>query len=314
MAELRKANQLWPSDPIHLRKVLYIPLYKAHKAKHLVLEHLDTMSKATSETYSLDTTIESTDRSGNLSSPSSTPFIIRRLPSSQLSFFPPSSSRLRDPSSPLPFATHTLPRTQRVRDSIPLNPPSSSPSVYSDSPSASHSLSAFAAALQRQSNANESPGRSHIATLTSLLGSFPLGRLSFESGTSTPTQASDEQEHELTVVESPVKAGGISVPTHRMRNGQQDKSPPASLGRLHANSEVSELDAYASASLSQTSLPRGRDKSRSASRSAPRQIGSVAYTPEHNTLALETVRTSQLEPSPVMQLPLKPRRERAVDS
>ncbi|KAI0305384.1 hypothetical protein B0F90DRAFT_1815027 [Multifurca ochricompacta] len=61
VTELRRANQLWASDSIHLRQVLYIPLEKARHA--------------------------------NLTTPGSeSSSIVQRIPTTTLSFFPPPSS------------------------------------------------------------------------------------------------------------------------------------------------------------------------------------------------------------------------------
>ncbi|KAJ7594464.1 peptidoglycan-binding LysM domain protein [Mycena floridula] len=65
VGELRKANQLWASDSIHLRKVLYIPI--------------DKSKRAVTEPHSSE---------ANLST-------VHRIPASRLSFFPPPTNPTR---------------------------------------------------------------------------------------------------------------------------------------------------------------------------------------------------------------------------
>jgi hypothetical protein len=73
MADLRKANQMWPSDSIHLRKSLNIPVGKASKLRQL----------------NADAPMEA-QRTGSSSSTASLEALpdVRRIPASHLSFFP----------------------------------------------------------------------------------------------------------------------------------------------------------------------------------------------------------------------------------
>ncbi|THH04203.1 hypothetical protein EW145_g5696 [Phellinidium pouzarii] len=82
LADLRRVNQLWASDTIHLRKTLYIPL------------HLTNMKRRHADVYGnnlLDCAeISEVATISQRSSP-----VIQRIPVSQLSFFPPSSQTPR---------------------------------------------------------------------------------------------------------------------------------------------------------------------------------------------------------------------------
>ncbi|KIJ50486.1 carbohydrate-binding module family 50 protein [Sphaerobolus stellatus SS14] len=113
MAALRTANKLWTSDTIHLRKQLYIPL-DAVKSQATLPRSSTRSSQAAEFTVPVrDRTRRSAsewDAHGDVF-PASTPNI-RRVPVSELSFFPPSSN-------PIP----------RESTSFSSRPPSRSPPV-----------------------------------------------------------------------------------------------------------------------------------------------------------------------------------------
>lgn len=315
MADLRKANQLWPSDPIHLRKVLYIPLDKSQKAKDLVLTHLESTSQSGSQTELVDTTSGTDNDNRTLSPPPPTPLNIQRVPVSRLSFFPPSSSsHLAVPNSTSMF--RTMPRSPpraSSRDPIPFEIATSSSSAHSDTSASSlPPSSAFAAALQSQVHANGSPSRSHIHSLTSLFNSLPLAKLPFDSGASTPTQASDEQEHELVDVGQRISSeyDSARASDSRSSHSQTRRAGPKD-GAASAKSDAVELGVYRSPPMLRSPRSLGTGDPWSALQTPRKQHVVAAYvTPERNVSVAETVRTSQLEPSPTMQLPLKPRRDR----
>jgi hypothetical protein len=157
LAELRKANHLWSSDSIHLRKALYIPLdgsSYSNRVKPLI--DLDEPTPTSSSDLYHDKSHTST---------------IRRIPVSQLSFFPP-------PAKP----------------SAPPNANSGDPSAYTPPlPSSKRSGSG---------SGSGSPAQ-HSRTLTSILTAFPIAastrdtiiaRLSFDSERSS---MSEGQGHEL---------------------------------------------------------------------------------------------------------------------
>ena len=159
MSELRKANQLWASDSIHLRKVLYIPLDSKKRSNRNLLIDLDPASETSSEQ--------------GLSRDNLT---IRRIPASQLSFFPPSTKS----SAPNMMGSEDLSGDRRP--------------YLSTLPS------------RRTGSGTGQPSR----TLTSILTAFPIpiaastrdtivSRLSFDSERSSVV---DDQEHELGEVRS----------------------------------------------------------------------------------------------------------------
>ncbi|KAH9886302.1 hypothetical protein C8Q73DRAFT_795474 [Cubamyces lactineus] len=90
LADLRRANQLWPSDPIHLRDTLYIPIDKARHMKHLVLDALQNGEVPPHCSDAADHLDASASQSASQSrSEQAGKYTLRRVPASQLSFFPP---------------------------------------------------------------------------------------------------------------------------------------------------------------------------------------------------------------------------------
>lgn len=198
MSELRKANQLWASDSIHLRKVLYIPLDSKKRNDQKPLIDLESTSEASSES-------DLTRDKSHLST-------IRRIPASQLSFFPPSTK------SPIPIMMD------------PEDP------LYSRHPYSSTLPS------RRAGSGTNSPGQPS-RTLTSILTAFPIAastrdtivsRLSFDSERSSVV---DDQEHELDEVRSSMmtvrprlrstSGKSADTPSHpsRLRDSAQADSP-----------------------------------------------------------------------------------------
>ena len=113
IADLRRANQLWSSDTIHLREVLYIPLNQTTQStsKHLLIDLTTPTGDAAANGVALET--NSTDP--NI--PSSQLSNIRRIPASKLSFFPPPAQRkpvaIPSSSSSSDYFTPRIPSSQR---------------------------------------------------------------------------------------------------------------------------------------------------------------------------------------------------------
>jgi len=161
IAELRKANHLWASDSIHFRKILYIPLDDtSHPNRVKPLIDLEEPT-ASSDPYH--------DKSHTST--------IRRIPASQLSFFPPPAK------------------------------PSARSAENSDDPSFMRPGSGYG------SGSGSASPTQHSRALSSILTAFPFAastrgtivtRLSFDS---ERTSMSDDQEHELDEVRtSPLTA------------------------------------------------------------------------------------------------------------
>ena len=112
MADLRKANQMWPSDSIHLRKSLNVPVNKASKLRQLNADAPMQVQGANASSSTLETIPD-----------------VRRVPASHLSFFPQGP-----PSDVSPMDTAvTSARTPR----IPFNSSSGGSSFVSPSTNSS---------------------------------------------------------------------------------------------------------------------------------------------------------------------------------
>lgn len=201
VAELRRANQLWASDSIHLRQVLYIPL---DKARHASLETVASLlaQRADGEEDAAAARADHADpRSSNLNRTSA----VRRIPTRSFSFFPPPSSS----SSALAGGLH--PRPSHVPPPPPP-PAATTASTLSRGPTLTSTLRATA--------------------LSSLFSALPLNastrdeilsRLSIDgvSNATTGTAASDEAEHELTAVPTTPKRKPLRTDDATLTNSRR---------------------------------------------------------------------------------------------
>jgi hypothetical protein len=194
LADLRRANKLWAADSIHLRRVLYIPLEKSSQ-----LANLAPPSAA-------DTTTDGVVSSS--APPPSTPEI-RRVPASELSFFPPpSSSRSMLPAASMPnlpsyrSVSQTLPRPFRAPMTGATTPLSA---LF---PSPAPTLSSLLQALPIPKPLNRAPPRR----------SFDSAR----SGSSPTSTTLSDQEHELADVSRRTSPERFSqrTPTPRPRRAR----------------------------------------------------------------------------------------------
>jgi hypothetical protein len=203
MAELRKANQLWSSDSIHLRKVLYIPLDKTSRVKELPTPLL--VSTEDPEEVARSPTHPATI------GPMST---IRRIPASQLSFFPP-PAKTQEPDPP------TLPAHLPAR----IKHPHSRHARYATTPAAS-------------------PGTAGSPSLTSILTALPIqpstrdtiiARLSYDSTGSSSSYSDQPEGHELDDVRRGASLDSI-FPSNETTPKAKSRDPGSSgtLTRSHA--------------------------------------------------------------------------------
>ncbi|KAL1939537.1 hypothetical protein VTO73DRAFT_9848 [Trametes versicolor] len=310
LAELRRANQLWTSDTIHLRDTLYIPVDKARHVRHLKNALLDDDAQPNHS----DTT---SSHAGAISEPGHTvpeasEYTLRKVPASQLSYFPPPT---RPPSPPrtgglTPGSFQTMPsrRSAPGRPSIPVA------FARSQDAALQNVFDVFSTSLQSTAN--------HLRALTqSQSGLFAVrpsnslaSRLSLDSTSATASSASEELdwEHEMEDI-GPAKA-------RREPRARADRSPATLKARRpHSSSrDAVELD-----DVPFSSPPKHRRSSSSRSHGPGRPNGEgvngarvVPYTDagtsgaewEVQAHAKGPVRTAQLEPSPGMQLPALQRR------
>ncbi|KAI0717827.1 hypothetical protein C8T65DRAFT_640094 [Cerioporus squamosus] len=213
LAELRRANQLWTSDSIHLRKVLYIPVDKTRHAKHLREALIETFMATDALPSSVDQpdVPEADDTqlpSTNHDLPDIGKLTLRRVPASQLTYFPPpshshASSRLdqdTDSSTSAFQISTTLPngRGSRSRPALPASFARSTESPLQGV------LDVFSSSFQTTAN--------HVrASAGGLFGAPPVrapptlaARLSLESNSGTPSSPSEDLdwEHEMEDVSS----------------------------------------------------------------------------------------------------------------
>jgi len=309
LADLRRANQMWTSDSIHLRSVLFIPLEQAHRSKHLTLSLLEASSSSSADEDSLDEmetpVVERSPSSGRTNG-----LTIRRVPASQLSFFPPPAETSLSLDSHSSNSARTLPRSfqsSQKHESVPVG---ISSRTASGSSASSDPFGTPPSGL---------PLRTHIASLFNALPIAPstrdtiIARLSLDSGASTPTQCSEEQEHELKDVSSSSyrKMAQIHQSPHLDINGNR------SFARIKSRKSKTDLTSVELFFLNPNSLQSvspPRNPHLGSSQSPPttpsRHGKRLDYTsPEQSLERPEIIRTAQLEPSPAMQLPLMAKRD-----
>ncbi|KAI0081966.1 hypothetical protein K474DRAFT_1748676 [Panus rudis PR-1116 ss-1] len=299
LADLRRANHLWPSDPIHLRKILYVPLDKSHKAKDIFLKLAEDNSA-------------SEEHSGQLPSFNASAeerrypqhgLTIRKVPASTLSFFPPPQTSagddsIRDSQSDI---RHTRPTRPTIPpDLIDLTEP------HATAPASQLSILSTPPSLSL-------PIRSHLTSLFSALPIAPstresiVARLSLDSGTSTPTQYSEEQDHELDDVGRRINPPLDFCGESELAENDQEHILPAFVRRNGEAVSSDDHARYASALPLSTSKSPSASASTSVIHSLPRDKVSESSSVMGRMQSTGTVRTAQLEPSPVMQLPLRSR-------
>jgi len=230
IADLRKANQMWPSDSIHLRKFLNVPVNKASRLRQL---NVDAPAEA-----------RRTSSSSSTASLEALPDV-RRIPASYLSFFPQGTPP--DVSHVDTVVTGTRrPRTLGGSGLLPLSPSPNSSSIFSTLPRA-----------------------------------FPIAkdaimsRLSLDSGGTPPKE---EQEHEMGVVGRNYGVNGI----------------PSSVYLQGSDAGVGSGTASRAA---EEGLREGRW-------TGSRNFDAYRIGEEERERASTVIRTSQLEPSPEMLVPV----------
>ncbi|PCH36011.1 hypothetical protein WOLCODRAFT_126531 [Wolfiporia cocos MD-104 SS10] len=331
LPDIRRANQLWPSDPIHLRKVLYIPLEKARHSKEVQNAILDIDSPTPSTEQDQSTQDNSNGEASTMSSPAKTKLTIIRVPASQLSFFPPSSTSaaLKEPAI-------------RTSKSMTLPRPSNAPSIRSAIPP-----SLTQSDLPSPTSAStSSPISFNARTLNRSLGSLArvapvavqtfIGRLSIDSvSASASTQSEDrEQGHELKDVSA---ASSLTRGAQGENLHSQFETHPRDRGRGSSTLTDTALDTSRSGALVEgvelaSLTPHFRhDPAGHAYRPSILPITSTAqrvppstrsnhasgaYTASESSPnpAKTVVRTAQPAPIPVMQLPLPSKRPKSRES
>ncbi|THU96740.1 hypothetical protein K435DRAFT_858211 [Dendrothele bispora CBS 962.96] len=262
LSDLRRANHLWASDSIHLRKVLYIPIDMTSKQKDLV-------------TASNGVQISHRDAVNDLPMSSS----IRKVPASELSFFPPSST------SNLSSAQETL------VDCSPQPLPKPQHTRYATTPSGS-SLNTILQALPIAASTRDTI----------------IARLSIDSTSSSYSDRErdwqrsdpiDDESHELDHVRF--------KPSHKPRSMSEDG---LSINLVPETGHTSRRDNDQGTGSSS----KGRNQATWGYRSnmTPKtydlgsKVSTSRYTsPVDISPVPLSVRTVQMEPSPIMEVPTR---------
>ncbi|KAA1471804.1 hypothetical protein DENSPDRAFT_837887 [Dentipellis sp. KUC8613] len=301
LAELRRANQLWTSDSIHLRKVLYIPVEHARLAKaRLALElaesnasHTQAVSQGQLNEVNGVVEVPQSGREVLLDHPNrpessgDLPFksyVVRRIPAERLSYFPSPQSDSHTSHSHLTTShtqstSVTSPLQSTASDRLPdyFRGPGRPPPLQSHR--RSQTLSSATGALHNLSNL-----RSPVQALSSFFSGLPiipnaadglLSRLSIDSATVPATPKS----HSTTPVAYPIP---FSKQCHKGSPSPKRLSP-------------SSLPSF---SLLSRTPSGGKGKGRLIS-----MPGGKESPPEHIPMAGNGIRTMQMQPALAMQLP-----------
>lgn len=280
LANLRRANQLWATDSIHLRDVLYIPIEQALRAREFMPEsqliYLTNESQEPGASIHVLPNHISPFTEESVESSSTNPLIpIRRMPSSQLTFFPPSSNKNLESN----LNGHCQDAPTHIHSDSHKSLPGSN-SRYTSYP-ASNSLTSILTALPIAAST-----RDELIT-----------RLSFDSVSSSfsdrsRTNSDEDIGHELDDV-AKYKSSHIRTTVCEDVDEMSMPTPKASQHPLHSEMLPKQ---QASRITSSSSLPKNSYVRSLSSASSLRFYVSQAYDSS-------SVRTYQMEPSPDMQLP-----------
>jgi hypothetical protein len=269
LTELRRANQLWANDSIHLRETLLIPLHRAINARAYVV-------RAASEDGSDLPDLSGETSDTGLPIPSSTSGTnVRRVPISQLSGFPPSSNPYR--TTPSPGSTSPPATTQTSATTPP-----GKPSLSRNNTLTNHSLSSLLNALPIAASTRDE--------ITS--------RLSLDSAGSSQgdrRQSSEDSGHEMKNVHSNAQwtpSGGQRQPPDLLSG---DSQTPRASHRAPKRLVNKSRDGSTQGGNRPT-----ESNNRSSRLSSSPPAAYVPHLPNDNSY----VRTSQMEPSPGMKLPM----------
>jgi len=282
LANLRRANQLWTSDSIHRRSVLYIPVEVASRAQDYIQENTDASEEETnvlnngahSSPLSFD---EDKSDVGGLTKPS---INVVRVPASQLTYFPPSSTKNLDSRSNRQSLDNPSPSSQRIS-------PTSSNKYDPTLPN--NSLTSILTALPIAAST-----RDEI-----------ISRLSFDSVSSSYSDTSrdspsNENSHELGEVRKLRRGWKDELMVSLSNEGDAYNMSMATPKGRPLNDSLPPSPTTATRQLPLAppgSLPKSSHVRSISSCSPPR----FYVSQPHETF----VRTSQPEPSPAMEIPIR---------
>ena len=303
LPDLRRWNQLWPSDPIHLRKVLYIPFDKARHAKQFRVIFADAYESAVEPEPAPPQPGGAVITEGGQDPLEDTrdPVTVVRVPVTQLSFFPPPSS-----------SSSSARRSTGLAESQSFSRYTHEPSGRSAlSPSFSSSSTSLPNPPSSQSKPHISPGLSFgdriqnrsLGALWTSARTTIVERLSLDSGSATTSSQSEDMDwaHELedvsSLAERPEEDTIHGLPERHMPSRRRRTS-----GKFSSRPPTLELDPLPGATPRFEGIfPKPGDRV-----APPRIVDSqpkVTLHDDPNPIRTSPVRTAQLQPSPVMQLP-----------
>lgn len=290
IADLRRANKLWSSDTIHLRKALYIPLNQATQSssKHLLID-LSTPAAEVGDAVANGDTTET--NSTDPSIPSSQLSNIQRIPASKLSFFPPPAQR--KPVSIPPSSTKGDYFTPRTPSAQRANGVLSSPfgsiltavagRVSLDSTSSGERSEELELELR---DVRRKP-RSSSSTTDGIGHSRGGSHSNTTSSTSPPVAGSHWRRNFDTVVQSYTRPRGDLTELADLFSGFSSNNDPPSAQKPSASSPP--VPSSSSRTINgSTASYRDTDRDRDVDLPRPRT---------------QSIRTVQLEPSPGMRVP-----------
>ncbi|KAJ3768625.1 peptidoglycan-binding LysM domain protein [Lentinula raphanica] len=275
LTELRRANHLWTSDSIHLRKYLYIPLEKT--SLPIPPSTANSSSSSSEVAASVPPTPEDPKSSVTNTIPSST---LRRVPASELSFFPPSrpltSSSTLSPPAPSNLSASNN-QTSRIRHT----------------PSPAPSLNSILTALPIAPS-----------TRDMIIARLSLDSLSMSYNDRDRSSYMNGYEgHELADVQARVSS------RHSLDEDRQRYFPgtgPKQTTRRQINHPLSNRVGNAAATTN------GKVGAERLGPSIHARSFSEGYGVSPSTPSISptrTIRNVQLEPSPVMQIPIRNNRD-----
>ncbi|KAF9010623.1 hypothetical protein BDQ17DRAFT_1234215 [Cyathus striatus] len=287
LPELRRANHLWASDSVHLRKVLYIPIDKASRAREYIPEtslisFTPDTDKEPIDPISLLPAEENIEHNNSPYRHSAEKRVaVIRMPAAQLSFFPPPSGARKASSmnSVQPSDVSTYPTF--------VSTSTTAHSRYTSFP-ASNSFTSFLTALPIAAS-----------TRDDIIQRLSLDSVSSSFSDSYRSDSELDEGHELNDVTKRIRRIPSLNDPDTLDDSNGDyfhslRTPKASFAAPSLKASGKSPDGHAAAL--NTSLSRRRRPLLSTS-------PPPSYIPQSQDYV--SIRTIQMEPSPTMVLPTK---------
>ncbi|KAJ3848454.1 peptidoglycan-binding LysM domain protein [Lentinula lateritia] len=281
LTELRRANHLWSSDTIHLRNVLYIPLEKTSLPPPTVTPSFASSLDEPTSFYSHKSTFSEDSQSPTATTISSS--AIRRIPASELSFFPPPSrtSALSNSSSPSPPSQPRLSNSRTIHIRHATTPAPSLNTILTALPIAASTRDTIIARLSFDSPSSSYNDQEREPYLNGYEGH----ELADVQAGREPSRRSLEEDRQ----------GYLDGVTTKLLKNSQSTFTNDSVSKQPDISAINPDRKARSERLGPKFNGHGRSFSEEFTGLAP-SLPSISST---------RIRNVQLEPSPVMQIPIK---------